>query len=572
MHSLFDNTQARYLPGVTRAPVRRLISGLLIVLLPLFATFAGAQVKFEQKVERDADGLIPDGFGELQVAPVVVNGELLFYVVGVSAFPAERRAARVVRRIEAVAEDARVNPKSLRIVETDLSHQIFAAHHRNPLVSIFDEDADLEGFDREVIVHAFQDRIARVISAYREDRKPDVIFNNLVQALIRTVALAAILVGLFWGFRKLAALLDKHFHSRLGELETKSAKVIQAEQVLTVLHIALRILRAVCVLVVVYVFLHFVLSLFPWTRYVAHRILEYILDPLGDMLHAAIGYIPSLIFLTLLFFIIRYVLKLMRGFFAALGRERVQISGFDPDWALPTYRIVRVVVIVFAIVIAYPYIPGSDSEAFRGISILLGVLFSLGSSSMISNIVAGYTMTYRRAFRIGDRVKIGENLGDVTEMRLLVTHLRSLKNEEVVIPNSAILNNEVTNFSTMAKEQGLILHTTVGIGYEVPWRQVEAMLLQAADRTEGLLKEPEPFVLQSALADYAVNYELNVYCSDEKQSMTLYTELHRNIQDVFNEYEIQIMTPSYIADTPEPKIVPKDKWYTEPALSEPSKS
>ena len=181
---------------------------------------------------------------------------------------------------------------------------------------------------------------------------------------------------------------------------------------------------------------------------------------------------------------------------------------------------------------------------------------------MISNVIAGYTMTYRRAFRIGDRVKIGNTVGDVTEMRVLVTHLRTAKNEEVVIPNSTILNGEVTNYSTMARRQGLILHTTAGIGYEVPWRQVEAMLLLAAERTEGLLKEPRPFIRQKSLADFAVNYELNAYCDDASQMLKLYTEMHRNIQDVFNENGVQIMTPAYRDDPPEPKIVPKELWYT----------
>jgi small-conductance mechanosensitive channel len=156
-------------------------------------------------------------------------------------------------------------------------------------------------------------------------------------------------------------------------------------------------------------------------------------------------------------------------------------------------------------------------------------------------------------------------VGDVREMRVLVTHLRTPKNEEVVIPNSTILNGEVTNYSTMARDQGLILHTTIGIGYDVPWRQVEAMLLLAAGRTEGLLKDPKPFIRQKSLADFAVNYELNAYCGDASQMMELYTEMHRNIQDVFNENGVQIMSPAYEADPAEPKIVPKERWHTSPA-------
>jgi small-conductance mechanosensitive channel len=217
------------------------------------------------------------------------------------------------------------------------------------------------------------------------------------------------------------------------------------------------------------------------------------------------------------------------------------------------------------VVVAYPYIPGSDSQAFKGISLFLGVLFSLGSTSIISNIIAGYTMTYRRAFRVGDRVKIGETIGTVTEIRLLVTHLQSLKNEKVVIPNSTILNSEIINYTTTLEDKELILHTTVGIGYEVPWRQVEAMLLESARRTEGLVQDPPPFVLQKALADFAVTYELNAYCRDEKRIPLLYSNLHRNIQDVFNEHGVQIMTPNYVADTPQPKIVPPEEWYAAPA-------
>jgi small-conductance mechanosensitive channel len=280
--------------------------------------------------------------------------------------------------------------------------------------------------------------------------------------------------------------------------------------------------------------------------------------------------IPDLIFLVMLALVVRYGLKLLRLFFEGIARGSITFEGFEAEWAWPTYKIVRVAVIGFAAVVAYPYIPGSGSEAFKGVSLLAGVVFSLGSTSAISNIIAGYTMTYRRAFRVGDRVKVGDVIGDVTDIRLQVTTLKTPKNEEVVIPNATILNNEIVNYTSLAVDQGLILHTSVGIGYEVPWRQVEAMLLLAAKRTDGLLEEPRPFVLQTALADYAVNYELNVYCSDPRQMMPLYTALHRNIQDVFNEHGVQIMTPSYEADPPDAKIVPRDQWYTAPAAPPPS--
>jgi small-conductance mechanosensitive channel len=280
---------------------------------------------------------------------------------------------------------------------------------------------------------------------------------------------------------------------------------------------------------------------------------------------AFLKFIPNLIFISIFVIIVRYFLKVMRMFFAAIESETIKFTGFDRDWAKPTYKAARLLVIVFAAVVIYPHVPGSESPAFKGISIFLGVLFSLGSSSAISNIIAGYTMTYRRAFKVGDRIKVDDITGDVTEIRLLVTHLRTIKNEEIIIPNSKILNSEVVNYNTFARERGLILHTTAGIGYAVPWRQVDAMMKLAAERTPGLLKEPKPFVLQKSLGDFAVTYELNVYIEDPHGMAQIYSELHRNILDAFNEYGVQIMTPAYEGDPDQPKVVPKEQWFAAPA-------
>jgi small-conductance mechanosensitive channel len=280
---------------------------------------------------------------------------------------------------------------------------------------------------------------------------------------------------------------------------------------------------------------------------------------------AVLAAIPNLVFLVILFFITRYVLKMIQVFFRSIERGAIQLKSFEQEWAWPTYRILRLLVVIVAVVVAYPYVPGSDSEAFKGISILLGLIVSLGSSSIIANIIAGYSMAYRRPFKIGDRIKINATIGDVIEIRVLVTRLRSLKNEEIVIPNTSILSSEVVNYSALSQQEGLILHTTVGIGYETPWRQVEAMLKQAADRTSGLLKKPKPFVLQKGLGDFAVTYEINAYCADPKNMMHILSGLHRHILDVFNENGVAIMTPSYVADPPEPKLVPESQWYAAPA-------
>jgi small-conductance mechanosensitive channel len=321
-------------------------------------------------------------------------------------------------------------------------------------------------------------------------------------------------------------------------------------------------------LAIVIVYVGFVLAQLPWTRGVSRDLTGFALRPLQVIGAGIVAQIPSLVFLAVLFFVVRLALRVIRLFFDAVEHDRVKLANFDAEWAQPTYKIVRIVVVAFGLIVAYPYIPGSGSAAFQGVSLFIGIVFSLGSSAAISNIIAGYMLTYRRAFKMGDRIKVGDAVGDVIEMRLQVTHLRSVKNEEIIIPNSQIMSGEVLNYSSLARAQGLILHTQVGIGYETPWRQVEAMLLLAAERTPGLSGEPRPFVLEKALGDFAVVYELNVYCSNVQAMARLYAELHRSILDVFNEYGVQIMTPAYEGDPAEPKVVAPKDWYTTPAASE----
>jgi small-conductance mechanosensitive channel len=539
---------------------RRLGSLLLLVITSLLPPVVCAHSQTESM---DAE---PSGaFEFVDTAPVVVNGTARFHVVGVSAYPAARRAREIARRIEELAQDPAFDARTLRVEDAGAWHQILPHEGGKPIFRVLEADAEFEGVLRTVLAETLRTSIAESIDDYRRDHKPAVLVNNALYALASMVVLTVLLFGVFWGFRRMDGFLERRVKLRMQNLEARSKRVFRGEQLWGVLHGALRMLRLLVVLFLIYAFVNFALSLFPQTRYAAHTLFQFVFAPLGDMVDAIIDFIPSLVFLVVVFFIARYVLKLARSVFAAIDNKRLQLKGFEADWAWPTYRLVRIGIVIFALVIAYPFIPGSESAAFKGISVLLGVLLSLGSTSVISNVIAGYTMTYRRAFRIGDRVKIGDTVGDVQEMRVLVTHLRTPKNEEVVIPNSTILNGEVTNYSTMARDQGLILHTTVGIGYDVPWRQVEAMLLLAAERTEGLLKEPKPFIRQKSLADFAVNYELNAYCGDAAQMMQLYTEMHRNIQDVFNENDVQIMSPAYEADPAEPKVVPKERWYTPPA-------
>jgi len=512
---------------------------------------------------RPPDALLSDGDTRVESAPVVVDGAVLFRVRGFSSFPAGERAAGVAERIRRLAGDAAFDAASLRIVETELDSRVVAGAERILLVS--DEDAELEGARRERVAEARLELIRRAIREYRAARSREALLGSLWRGGAATLLALLLSLAVARGARWTGRRFERRYRERIQSVTIQSFELLRAERLWHFLRSALALARTLALLLVGYLYLRYLLTLLPWTRGLGHRLDEWALAPLGALGHGLVQKIPDLIFLLVLFFLARWALQLLRLFFAAVGRGEVKLEGFDPDWADPTYKLVRVGVVAFAVVVAYPYIPGSSSAAFKGVSLFLGVVFSLGSTSAISNIVAGYTMTYRRAFREGDRVKIAGIVGDVTNVRLQVTHLRTPKNEEVVVPNSQILGSEVVNYSTLAREHGLILHTTVGIGYETPWRQVEAMLLEAARRTPGLLAEPAPFVFQTALGDFCVTYEINAYCDTPQRTGPLYSALHANILDVFNEHGVQIMTPNYEADPEQPKIVPRDQWHLPPA-------
>jgi small-conductance mechanosensitive channel len=501
---------------------------------------------------------------EQATAPVIIDGNALFRVRGASSYPPEERAEAIAARIIELARDPNADTRDIRIVETPTSSDLVSRRQR--LMSVLEADAALEGVDRRVLATHIQERVQRSIEAYRQHRTPAALKKAVKQAAFTTAMFVPGLWMLLWLFARFRVSIETRYRQRVPSVGIQSFQILHAQQVWFAVQRLLGAVRLVTIAIVSYVFLEFVLSLFPWTRPLSRQLLSYLTGPLTTMGRAILDYLPDLIFLVLLLVVARYILRVIRLFFDALERGRVTLGGFEPQWAPPSYRLARLGVIVFTAVLAYPYIPGSGSEAFKGISILLGVMFSISSSSFLANIVAGYALIYRRLFTVGDRVQIDDVVGDVVQTRLQVTRLRSLKGEEVIVPNSLILNSKVVNYSSLANKHGLILHTKISIGYEVPWRKVEYLLLSAADRTPGLLREPKPFVsLRSALGEFAVTYELNVYCDNAQAMQEIYTTLHHNILDIFNEHGVQIMTPAYEGDPPSPKVVAKDEWFDAPA-------
>src|SRR5262245_6929694 len=496
-------------------------------------------------------------------APVVIDGRVIAQVRGVAGRPAEERAAAIEERILAAVRDPAVDLSQIHVEDTEGVSRIQAGDRL--LLAVFDADAALEDMSRPALAEVQAGVLREALVRYRADRTPEKLVAATEAALVATAIFVAALIVLYLLTSRVARWMTSKLRPKVVAMRSQALGFLPGEQVWDSIAASARALRFLLVLLMAYLYAQYTLTLFPATRPIGTRLASYLLGPLETLGQQFVDELPSLMFLLVLFILVRFLLRILKFSFAAIGTGAVHVSGFEPQWAAPTFRLVRIGVIALALVVAYPYIPGSESEAFKGLSIFAGVLFSIGSSSFISNYMAGYSLIYRRLFGVGDRVKIGDIVGEVLETRVQVTRLRTYKNEEVIIPNSSILTSEVTNYSSLAGKRGLILHTSVGIGYEVPWRQVEGILLTAAERTQGVLRDPKPFVLQTGLGDFAVTYEINAFVGTTQDVAGRYNELHGHILDVFNEHGVQIMTPAYEGDPSEPKVVPRERWHATPS-------
>jgi small-conductance mechanosensitive channel len=499
--------------------------------------------------------------------PVSIDGRELFRVAGVSGYPAEERARVIEERLHRFA---RADRPVEELHAQRMEHYTLIAAGDDRIAAVHQVDAQFEGIDRDTLAEINLRRMREAIERYRAERDPRHLLQQTGYALLGTLLLVVVLAGVHWSERRLKHAIELRSARLLADLEGKSKSLVRAHWITAGLRVIVGAIATIAIIIAALAWLGFVLELFPWTRPLGERVISLFVGPLTELGRGIVESVPGIAFLVVLYFVTRAFLRFIRLAFNAVQSGNVQFESFDPDWAEPTYKIVRLLVVIFALVVAYPYVPGSGSEAFKGISLMLGVMFSLGSSSIISNLIAGYSMTYRRAFRKGDMIKVGDDIGRVVDVRLQVTHLRNMKNEEVIIPNSQILGSSVTNFSSLSRAQGLFISTTVGIGYETPWRQVESMLLFAAERTAGVRRDPAPFVLEKSLGDFCVVYELFAAIDDPVQRLAMYALLHRNVLDVFNEYGVQIMTPAYEGDPEQPKVVPREQWYTAPARVAPA--
>ena len=487
---------------------------------------------------------LPPGFTvEKQGTPVELDGKPLFYLrVKHKVFSTEKRARMFSERIRKLAEDPTFDPKTIKVEDSPLSSDIMVGDQ--PLMPVWAFEAKVEGKSAPVLAREYSETIRQAIIRYQQEHSLRALIAGTLKTLMALVVFSLLFLLLLRGVRRINLAIGTT--QRIQGVKIGTFEFFTADRVKAVLVGGVKAFRLLAALFLFYALLHLGLSFFPWTHKYAVMLYESLLEALAVIGRGIWEQTPSIIFLIVLILIARYVLKTLRFIFEQVEAGKITFAGVDAEVAPITYKIIRVLVIAFVAVIAYPFIPGSDSAAFKGISIFLGVLFSLGSTSAIANLIAGVSLTYTRSFREGDVIKVGDAMGMVLERKLYVTRIKTYKNQIITIPNGNILTNHVTNLSQEAKAgDGLILHTSITIGYDVSWQTIHALLIEAAKTTKQILPNPSPFVLQTGLNDFYVTYELNAYTDAPEIIPRIYGELHQNIQDKFNEAGVEIMSPHY---------------------------
>jgi len=502
---------------------------LLLCCIPLLS-----HAKADQQAE--ASGAKP-----VAQAPVVVDGKTLFTVRGILSFTAQARAQAISQRIKDLSEEVSFKRESISVSDSANTSDIVAGD--TVLMTVTNQDAELAGEGRHALAVEYAQKISNRLESLRRKYSIKSIILGSIYALIATGVLILIFKLLALLFPKLYRRLYAWRGTYIPSLRIQRFELLPAERIAGLLVVVAKLIRLIATLNVLYLYASLVLGFFPWTRGYSRTLVGYVVSPLKVIDDTVLTYLPNLFYIAVIVTVAVYVTKFIRIIFREIGRGTITFENFHPEWAEPTYKIARFVILAVTAIAVFPYLPGSKSPAFRGISIFLGVLFSLGSTSAVANVVAGVILTYMRAFRLGDRVQIADTVGDVIESSLLVTRIRTIKNVEITIANSMVLSSHIINFSGSIHPDGLILHTTVTIGYDAPWRRVHELLMGAALATENILETPQPFVLQTALDDFYVHYQINAYTNKPSLMQQTYSYLHQNIQDKFYEAGVEIMSP-----------------------------
>ena len=504
-------------------------------------TMAADSVKLSQQRQR-IDSLRQFTKG----VPVIAEGDTLFYLFTKrGGYAPQQRAQMTGAAIEEIGKRFNLRPDSVSIDHSDIVSDLM--YGNKVLLSLTDQDALWEGVSRDSLA---KERRQNVITKLHEMKAE----HSVWRMAKRILYFLLVIVGQYllfrltnWLFRKLKVRILRLKDTKIKPVSIQGYELLDAQKQANLLVFLAGIGRYILMGIQLVFTVPLIFIIFPQTEGLAYRLLGYIWNPIRNIFVDIIDYIPNLFTIVVIWYAVKYLVRMVLYLAREIEAGRLKFNGFYPDWAMPTFHIVRFLLYAFMIAMIYPYLPGSKSGVFQGISVFVGLIVSLGSSTVIGNIIAGLVITYMRPFKMGDRIKLNDTTGDIIEKTPLVTRIRTPKNEVVTVPNSFIMSSHTVNYSTSAREYGLIIHSEVSIGYDVPWRQVNQILIDAALNTPGVVDDPRPFVLETSLSDWYPVYQINAYIKEAHKMAQIYSDLHQTIQDKFNEAGIEIMSPHYMA-------------------------
>jgi len=482
------------------------------------------------------EDVAPTGLVEIEGRPILTVYETL------GTHTPAQRAADIQKRIIAIARDGSLSPDSVSVLQRGTYAWVVVANQT--ILAVTDEDAKMAGRPRSTLTTEYANNIREAIHDYRRDHS----WRIILRGTLKTTLATAVLLALLWLIGRIRRIVTGRIQRQIrssASLEKKSAWHVSVAYLGPITLGLGAILRWVVIIVLFQAYLTVALGFFSSTREISLTLTQWVTSQLGLLGHEAVDFLPNVFVLAVIVLVTNYAIRLTKLLFGEIAKGELRISGFYPDWAEPTEKLVRMLLIVLALIVAFPYIPGAKSPAFQGISIFLGLLLSLGSSSAVANAIAGVILIYMRSFLLGDWVEIGDTVGEVIEKNLLVTRILTQKDEIITIPNATVMSGSVKNYSIEAKKAGVIFYTTVTIGYDAPWRTVHDLLVKAALATNHVRPEPPPFVLQRGLDDFYVAYELNAYTDVPREMLNILSELRQNIQDNFNEAGMEICSPHF---------------------------
>ena len=479
-------------------------------------------------------------------SPLIIEDDtlLVLYARSGGMLP-EARVKEAKEIIEKLGHRLSFKVDTLYVYESELSSDIMA--EGEVVLSITDNDALWQGTTRQELAQQYttviQDEIRELHDTYGLHQK----LLRLLYALVLIVCQILLIKLTNWLFERWRMKLMRRFMDWVKPIRLKDYEFLSTHKLGLGVMFLYKMVR--------YVFIFFQLSftlgtlfyIFPETETITYTVLGYIWSPIKNILTSVLGFLPSLLNIIIIIIIFHYLVKALRYFAGEIASNRLKLSGFYPDWAMPTFYILRVLLYALMFVMIWPLLPNSNSAVFQGVSVFMGLIVSLGSTSIIGNVVAGMVMTYMRPFRIGDYIKVGDIVGAVVEKNVLVTRIRTRKNEIVTIQNSNMLSAQTSNYTEAAKAYGIIVHTKVTIGYDVPWQLIKQIMESAALDTNGIKKYPHPFMMVTSLEDFYVEYEINAYTDNSAALPRIYSELHQNLLKRFFEAGVEIMSPHIFA-------------------------